>query len=139
MFYFCHSENPSIYMKILSNSNPMYSWKKNSVIGKCEKHICYKENKSPFFWCHEKWPKFSFYLFGDDRRFLFSRKMENIRTCKKVRLKKLVKFRLPGKYQFWYLSSCLKTKSWEEFGRGFSFSFSAKCSDRKFKYYFANF
>ena len=32
MFYFCHSENPSIYMKILSNSNPMYSWKKISLL-----------------------------------------------------------------------------------------------------------
>ena len=34
--------------------------------------------------------------FQYDHRFLFSREMENIRTCKEVRLKKPIKFRLLG-------------------------------------------
>ena len=34
--------------------------------------------------------------FQYDNRFLFSREMGNIRSCKEVRLQKLIKFRLSG-------------------------------------------
>ena len=37
----------------------------------------------------------TFFHFQYDNRFLFSRKMENIRNCKEVRLQKISKFRLP--------------------------------------------
>ena len=49
--------------------------------------------------------------FQYDNRFLFSREMENIRSCKEVRLQKSITFRLPGWYSFWYFSSCLKIKN----------------------------
>ena len=44
-------------------------------------------------------------------RFLSTREMGNIRSCKEVRLQKLIKFRLWGYYSFWNFSSCLKLKN----------------------------
>ena len=45
--------------------------------------------------------------FQYDHRFLFSREMGNIKTCKKMRLQKFVKFRLSWNYySLWHLSSC---------------------------------
>ena len=41
-------------------------------------------------------------------RLFFGREMGNNRTCKEVRLQKLVKFRLSRQYSFWHFSSCLK-------------------------------
>ena len=49
--------------------------------------------------------------FQYDNRFLFSREMGNIRSCKLIRLQKLIKFRLSGQYLFWHFSSCLKMKN----------------------------
>ena len=46
-------------MKIL-NFISIYSWKKKFLANKYKKQMCYKENKSLFFWRYEKWPNFSF-------------------------------------------------------------------------------
>ena len=43
-----------------------------------------------------------------NNRFLFSREMENIRSCKEIKLQKLMKLRLSEHYLFWHFSSCLK-------------------------------
>ena len=47
----------------------------------------------------------------NDHRFLFSREMGNIRTCKKARLQKPIKLELSGYYSFCHFSSCLKMKN----------------------------
>ena len=56
----------------------------------------YKENRSIFFDVIKNGQIFPLNVihFPFDRRFLFSREMGNIRTCKEVRLQKLNKFRL---------------------------------------------
>ena len=86
--------------------------KKNVLVNKYKKQMCCNENlyffevmrNSQIFppkVCHFKY----------DHRFVFSREMENIRTCRKVRLQKLNKFRLSGWYSFWDFLTCLKTKN----------------------------
>ena len=58
-----------------------------------------------FFWHDEKSPEFSFRNFSFshfkyNHRFLFSIEIGYIRSCKELRLQKLIKFRLPGQYSF---------------------------------------
>ena len=60
IFYFCHSKNLSDVMKYIFNSISIYFWKKKILVNKYKKQKCYEENKSLVFWCHEKWPYFSF-------------------------------------------------------------------------------
>ena len=71
--------------------------------------MCYKENKYLVFDIMKNGHIFplKFSHFQSDHRFLFSREMKNIRTCKEVRLQKVVKFVLSGYYSFWHFSSCL--------------------------------
>ena len=47
------------------------------------------------------------YHFQYNHRLLFSREIRKIRTCKKIRMQKLIKFRLSGEYSFWDFSSFL--------------------------------
>ena len=60
--------------------------------------MCYKENKSLFFFevikHGQTFPSKACHFQYD--HIFFSREMRNIRTCKRVRLQKLVKFRLSG-------------------------------------------
>ena len=67
-----------------------------------DQSICYKKNKSLFFWRHKTWPNVSFKClsFSKSNRFIFSREIRNIRSCKEVGLQKLIKFRLSGWYLF---------------------------------------
>ena len=60
--------------------------------------MCYYENKSLFFDVMKNGQIFPSNVchFHYDPRFLFSREMGNIRTCKEVRLQELIKFRLSG-------------------------------------------
>ena len=53
--------------------------------------------------------------FQYDHRFFFDREIGNNRTCRKVHLQKLVKFRLSGQYSFWHFLSCLKMKNHSHF------------------------
>ena len=55
--YFCHSRNYSNIRKNIFNSISIYFWKKDVLIKKYRKKMCYKENNS-IFWRHEKWQKF---------------------------------------------------------------------------------
>ena len=110
MFYFYHSKNLSNIMKNIFNSISIYFFLKKFLVKKYKKQMFYKENKSLFFWRHEKWPNFSF------KRLSFSIWSQMtfhgiIRMCKEARLKKLIKFRLSGCYSFWHFSSCLKIKN----------------------------
>ena len=58
--------------------------------------MSYKENKSLFFDAIKNGHIFPSKVchFQYDQRFLLSREMENIRTCKEVRLQKLTQFKL---------------------------------------------
>ena len=58
----------------------------------------YKKNESLFFDVMKNVQIFSSETghFEDDHRLLFSREIAKIRSCKKVRLRRLAKFRLPG-------------------------------------------
>ena len=60
--------------------------------------MCYKESKCLFFGVMKNGQVFSSKVchFQFDHRFLFSRELGNIRTCKEVRLQKPAKFRLSG-------------------------------------------
>ena len=64
----------------------------------------YEKNKSPIFKVIKNFQVFpsNVYHFQYVHRFLFSTEMWNIRTCTKIRLQKLVKFRLSEQYSFWY-------------------------------------
>ena len=55
--YFCHSKNYSNIRKNIFNSISLYFWKKDVLIKKYRKKMCYNENNS-IFWRHEKWQKF---------------------------------------------------------------------------------
>ena len=46
MLYFCHSKNPSIIMKNVFNS--ISTLKKNLIVSKYRKQMCYKKNESVF-------------------------------------------------------------------------------------------
>ena len=46
-----------------------------------------------------------------NQRFYLDREMGNIRTCNETSLQKCIKFRFPGQYLFWNVSSCLKIKN----------------------------
>ena len=59
--------------------------KKNFLVNKYKKQMCYKENKFLFFGAIEN----GLLHFQHDHRSLFSREMENIRTCREARLQKL--------------------------------------------------
>ena len=69
--------------------------------------------------------------FQYDNRLLFSREMGIIRSCKEFRLQKMLIVRIVFVLAFFRL---LKIE--ESFGKSFSFSFSAKCFNRNFKYLF---
>ena len=87
----------------------LYILEKNFFVSKYGKQMSYKENKSLFYDVMKSGPIFPSKVchFQCDRRFHFSRKMENIRTFVEVRLQKLIKYRFPVHYSFWHLSSCL--------------------------------
>ena len=70
----------------------------------------YWENKSLFFDVTKNGQIFPSKVchFQYDHRFLLSREMGNIRTCKEVRLPKLTQFKLSLQYSFWHISSCLQ-------------------------------
>ena len=62
--------------------------KKNFLVNKYKKHMCYEENKSLFFEVIKNGQIFPSKVchFQYDHRFLFSREMRNIRTHKEIRL-----------------------------------------------------
>ena len=60
VLYFCYSKNPLDVMKNIVDFIYIYFWKKKLLMSKYKKKTCYKENKSLYFWRHEKWPYFSF-------------------------------------------------------------------------------
>ena len=94
MFNFCHSENPSSFMKNVFNSISIYSWKK-SLWKEYKEQMCYKKGKSLFFDVMKNdqiFPSKVCHLF--ENRFLFNREMGNIRSWKEVRLQKFIKSRL---------------------------------------------
>ena len=75
----------------------LYILEKNFLVNKYKKQRCYKENKSLFFDFMKNGPIFRSKVchFQYDPKFLFNRRMGNIRAYKEVRLQ-LTKFRLSG-------------------------------------------
>ena len=72
--------------------------KKNVLLNKYKEQMRFHENKSLIFDVMKNGKNFPSKVchFQYDHRFLFSREMSKIRTCKEVRMQKLVKFRLAG-------------------------------------------
>ena len=99
-----HLRNSSNIMENIFNSTSIYSWKKIFLFTKI-KNKCAVMKISIFL---KSW---EIATFEYDHRFVFSREMENMRTCRKVRLQKLNKFRLSGWYSFWDFLTCLKKKN----------------------------
>ena len=92
MFQFSRSKLPSNIMKKIFNSFSVCSKNKISfLVNKYKKQMCFQENKSLFFDVNGK-------LFPS--KIFFSREIGKIRTCKEVRMQKLIKFRLSEQYSF---------------------------------------
>ena len=88
---------------------------KKNFVNKHKKKMCYKENKLLFCWGCGKWPDFSSqsFYFQYDHRFLFSRE---IRSIRKIRQQKRIKFGLPGYIWVVIYQDAYKRKIiWEEF------------------------
>ena len=78
IFFSFHSKNPSNIVKNIFNSISIYSWNKIYLLANT-RNKCFMRKINLYFLTIWK--------------FLFCREMENIRTCKEIRLQKLIKFR----------------------------------------------
>ena len=99
IFYFYHSKNPSNIMKnIVINISSPYILEKDSLSTNIRNKCVIRKINLHFFDVMKNGQIFPSNVchFHYDPRFLFSREMGNIRTCKEVRLQKLIKFRLSG-------------------------------------------
>ena len=119
MFYFAVWKTLQILWKMFLIPS-LYVFGKNLLVSKYKKQMCYKKNKSLLLllslllFCFFDVMKYDHIIssklwhFLYNNRFLFSREMENIRSCKEIKLQKLMKLRLSEHYLFWHFSSCLK-------------------------------
>ena len=117
--YYCYvlflsSKSPSDIMKNIFNFISICSWKKLSLLTNI-RNKCVARNINLYFLTSWKMAFFQMFVIFNMIRDSFL--MGNIRTWKKVRLQKLIKFILSGKYSFWYFSSCLQMK--DHLGRVF--------------------
>ena len=90
MFNFFHLGNLGNIMKNALNSISIYFWKKMALLTNIRKKRLLTS------WKMAKILSSIVSHFQHDYRLLFSTEMGNIRTCKKVRLQELMRFRLSG-------------------------------------------
>ena len=104
---------------------------KNFLDNKYKKQMSYKENKSPFFWRHEKWPHFSLKSFipSFSDSFLIEKSGKLERERRYV-WKDLLNVDCQDSTCFAFLKLF---KNEESFGKSFYFPFSTKCFDKNFK------
>ena len=100
-----HLRNSSNIMENIFNSTSIYSLKKMSLLTNIKNK--YVVMKISIFL--KSWKIANFFL----QKFVILNMItiEKWRTCKKVRLQKLNKFRLSGWYSFWDFLTCLKIKN----------------------------
>ena len=95
MLYFCYLQNSSIVMKIVFNSFSIYSWTKIFLSINIRRK-CLVRKTNLFFLTPWKMSIFPSEIshFEHDHRFLSTREMRSIRSCKEIRLGKRFKYRL---------------------------------------------
>ena len=110
VFYFCDLKNSLTVKKNCFSSIHIFSWRKIYLLTNIRNKCVIRKINLYFFDVIKHGQIFPSKACQSQygHRLFFGREMGNNRTCKEVRLQRLVKFRLSGQYSFWHFSSCLK-------------------------------
>ena len=102
LFKSCYCYVLFLPFKKFSKYYEKYSWFQNSVLTNIRNKCVIRKINLYFFdvMRNEQIFPSNVFHFQFDYRFLFSREMGNIRTCKEIRLEKRIKFGLSGQYSF---------------------------------------